>query len=277
MFDARVLGASEILRTELIFLPDHGTAERVDDCIVVRTPDNPTFWWGNALYFDQAPRATDVERWTALFERHVRAVQPASKHTTFGWSGDDAGAAAAFGGAYEQLDSLILAADRGDPIAAPHRNDSVRIGPLGEADWPALVDLHTETRHGDQPEDAYRVFAERRVVGWRALEARGQGGWFGAWSDDGTLLAALGVYAEAAPDRDGVRLGRFQNVATAPQARRQGLCGTLVAEASKHAFDRFGATRLIIAADEHDVARRVYAACGYRLAGHFRGLERGAY
>lgn len=45
---------SDALRSELIFLPGPGRAGsncyRVDDCIVIRTPDNPTYWWGNTLY-----------------------------------------------------------------------------------------------------------------------------------------------------------------------------------------------------------------------------------
>src|SRR4051812_44031226 len=54
---------------------DHGTH------IVVRTADNPTFWWGNFLLLPTPPATTDeAQGWLATFEREF----PEARHRTFG-------------------------------------------------------------------------------------------------------------------------------------------------------------------------------------------------
>ena len=277
---------SDALRSELIFLPSAGSSAlnnyRVDDYVVIRTPDNPTYWWGNTLFFDAAPDANDFERWTRLFEDHVRTPQPASRHTTFGWSGPAGGVVQPFLDAgYEHFAMVVLAAHATTPISASHPNRSTRIEAFAGADWSMLCDLLVETR--DQHKHSlsgYTDFAERRIAGWRALAERGQGAWFGAWRDiDGkaTLIAALGVFVEAQRGADGRRVGRFQHVVTHPSARRQGLAGTLVEHASRHAFEVLAADILLILADANDIARRVYESTGFRAHGWQQCLERGGY
>ena len=44
-------------RTDLIFARFDGELIERPDCLVVRTPANPSFWWGNFLLFDHAPKA----------------------------------------------------------------------------------------------------------------------------------------------------------------------------------------------------------------------------
>jgi RimJ/RimL family protein N-acetyltransferase len=274
------LGLAEAFRSNLIFLPESGSVRRVGDCVVVLTPDNPTFWWGNALIFDGPPEAGDLDRWQQAFDALIRTPQPASRHTTFVWSGDDVGEIAPFvAEGFVPFDSVALAADRESAIAAPHPNRDVNVEPFDVDDWDRLLELMVAQREDGHPREAYRAFAERRIAGWRRLAAHGQGAWFGAFEPERRtrLLSALGIFVEAQPDADGVRLGRFQHVLTDPAERRRGLAGTLVAHASRFAFERLAATRLLIIADEHDVARRVYASCGFRTAGHSRGLERGGY
>src|SRR4051812_23434282 len=40
--------------------------ERRDDHLVIRSPSNPAFYWGNLLLFDEPPQPGDVERWERL-------------------------------------------------------------------------------------------------------------------------------------------------------------------------------------------------------------------
>ena len=277
---------SDELRSELIFLPSAGNATRVDDCVVIRTPDNPTYWWGNTLFFDAAPEANDFERWTRLFEEHIRKPQPASLHTTFGWSGAETGVVRPalqpfLDAGFELFATVVLEAEATTPIVAPHPNASARIEALAGGDWSMLRDLLVETRDERKHSlGGYTEFVERRIAGWRVLAERGQGAWFGAWSGvdgEARLIAALGVFVEAGPGADGRRIGRFQHVVTHPSARRQGLAGTLVEHASHHAFDVLAADTLLILADANDVARRVYESTGFRGRGWQHGLERGGY
>lgn len=281
---------SDELRSELIFLSGASNATRVDDYVVIRTPDNPTYWWGNTLFFDGAPRGDDFERWTQLFEDHIRTPQPASRHTTFGWGSAATGVVQPavqpavqpfLDAGYLLFGTVVLAAQATTPIVAPHPNRSARIDFITGSGWSALHEVLVETRdEGKHSLAEYAEFARRRIAGWRALAERGQGAWFGAWLDvDGaaSLIAALGVFVEAEPGIDGRRIGRFQHVVTMPSARRQGLAGTLVEHASRHAFDALAADTLLILADANDVARRVYESTGFRARGWQQCLERGDY
>ncbi len=266
--------ASDTSRSELIFLPEDGSLVAIDGGFAMRTPSNPGYWWGNALRFDRPPAAGDFARWTALFRRYVQAVQPASRHMAFGWSGDRAGAIEPFVAAgFSYFETIALALQRSDPVAAPWPDREAVPAPIGHDEWPALQALLIDTRDPWHDEAGYTEFIARRIDHWRLLESRGQGRWF-AIRRSGAPVAALGVFAEAERGPDGRRIGRFQHVATHPSARRRGFAGVLVAHASRHAFERLDVDTLLIVADENDAARRVYEACGYRIASRDRGLER---
>jgi len=53
-------------RTDLIFARFDGEVSPRSDHLVIRTPHNPGFWWGNFLLFDHAPRAGEAFRIGAL-------------------------------------------------------------------------------------------------------------------------------------------------------------------------------------------------------------------
>ena len=74
-------------RTDFI-LHRHGAlvAER-DDCIAVRTPDNPTFYWGNFLLLPAAPLDADLMHWQQRFFEEIGRWQPESRHLAFGVNG----------------------------------------------------------------------------------------------------------------------------------------------------------------------------------------------
>ena len=87
-------------RTDLALLEISGSLlEDRGDHVVVRTPDNPTFWWGNFVMLAGPPAdAADARQWLGVFE----AEFPGARHRTFGIDGTggsaaDAGAFAALG------------------------------------------------------------------------------------------------------------------------------------------------------------------------------------
>ena len=71
-------------RTELIFHRFDGEVVARDDCLLVRTPASPTFYWGNFLLFDRPPREGDAAAWLAAFEAEIASRQPESRHLAFG-------------------------------------------------------------------------------------------------------------------------------------------------------------------------------------------------
>jgi hypothetical protein len=81
--------ASLAFRTDLAMLEHSGsTVEDRGTHLVVRTPDNPTFWWGNFLLLPAPPAdVDDAQHWLSTFEEAF----PEARHRTFGIDGVDGG------------------------------------------------------------------------------------------------------------------------------------------------------------------------------------------
>jgi len=69
-------------RTDLALLERAGsTIEDCGDHLVVRSPSNPTFYWGNFLLLDHLPAADRVDGWLDRFETAL----PTARHRSFGF------------------------------------------------------------------------------------------------------------------------------------------------------------------------------------------------
>jgi GNAT superfamily N-acetyltransferase len=272
-------------RSELIF---HCVDGEVIDCRaehgcrVIRTPSNPTYYWGNYLLFEHAPRPGDEWRWTELFERLIAASQPESTHRAYGWMEDAPGDISGFlADGYTQNNAVVMQTSVVPTVPAPTLDVQLRpfalAGDAAERDWSALAALSVATRGEQFEESDYWPFARRRVECWRNLAHTGQGNWFGAFLDVADagprLVAALGVYVEAQPEA-GERLARYQSVMTDAAYRRRGLCRALVAAAALHARDALRADRLIIVAAAGEMPEQLYADLGFVAAGLQRGVQR---
>jgi len=219
------------------------------DCLVVRTPDNPDFWWGNFLLLARLPGPGQGREWLARFA----AEFPAARHIALGVdTTDDAETPEEFAAAGLQADrATVLTAGRLRPPARP--NTEAEIRPLeDDADWRQSVDLAIRCFDGGEPGD----FLERRAAARRRLTQTDAGIWFGAFTG-GRLLAQLGLFDVG----DGY--ARYQHVETDPAARRRGLAGTLVWTAARYGREVLGTRTFVIVADPADVAIRVYQACGF--------------
>jgi ribosomal protein S18 acetylase RimI-like enzyme len=244
--------ASLAYRTDLAMLELSGsTVEDRGDHLVVRTPDNPTFWWGNHLLLAEAPRdEAEARGWIATFEREF----PEARHRTFGVDGTsgevaDVASFAALG--METEASSVMTATATHP--PPHPNTDATIRRLAsDADWAQQVEL---SMVGE--EFGYDLaFCTARTAAERSLVDQGYGAWWGAFDGD-TLLSSMGLFTAS----EG--LARFQNVKTHPDARGRGLAGTLVHRVSRYGFDELGAHTLVMVADPDYVAIRIYRAVGF--------------
>lgn len=245
--DVRSLG----YQTDLALLQVAGSVvEDRGTHLVVRTPANPTFHWGNFLLLATPPEPGSGGFWVEVFEREL----PDALHRAFGVDGTTGTTAdlAAFAELdYETDASSVMTATR--VHAPPHPHPTATVRPLSsDADWAQQVELsvHAEEEH-------YTVeFATRRAAAQRRMVEAGHGAWFGAFLD-GTLAASLGIFNAS----EG--LARFQTVKTRVDARGQGLAGTLVHAASRHALDELGARTLVMVADPDYLAIRVYRSLGF--------------
>jgi ribosomal protein S18 acetylase RimI-like enzyme len=222
--------------------------------VVVRTPDNPGFYWGNFLLLRRAPLRRDVQRWLDLFAETF----PDARHVSLGID-DPAGAAAdlqALADAGFEVDvSSVMTAD--DVRPPPRANSSATVRALeSDDDWEQRVTLSLAC-HADQAGEGYEEFTRRRGAAERRLVDGGVGTWFGAF-EGGLMLSGLGIF------RAGDHLARYQDVETHPEARGRGLASTLVHAAGEHALDRLGARTLVIVADPDYHAIRIYREVGFQ-------------
>jgi GNAT superfamily N-acetyltransferase len=253
-------------RTEMIFPRFEGEITERDEYIVIRTPSNPHFFWGNYLLYRQPPRPGDYPRWCAAFEREIGS-RPEVQHIAFGidtvdgTTGDvqpflDAG--------FSLQETVVLTAAQVNP--PPKHNEQVTIRPLVE-EWEYRQAIENQIASRDEvySEAGYRLFQERKFDRYRRMTAAGLGHWFGAFLGD-QLVSDLGIYREGS-------LARFQSVETLPEYRRQGICGTLVYQAARYAYQHMGAEMLVMLADEHYFAARIYESVGFRPTENIIGLE----
>ncbi|MBL4633831.1 MAG: GNAT family N-acetyltransferase [Kofleriaceae bacterium] len=235
------------------------------DYLCVRSPKEPEFYWGNLLVFPRAPVAGDYERWQELFAKEF-AGQPAVKHQTFTWDcSDQEGEIAPFVQAgYRYEKSVVLCAST---LNAPHHpNGEIAIRSLvGDSDWRDLLQCQLLCRE-DFPEVGYVDFVRKRLAAYRARVETGEGQWYGAFIGV-QMVASLGLFLSD-------DFGRFQSVMTIPEARKRGICATLVHHVSEAALAKPKTTNLLLVADEDYHAGRIYESLGYCKAEEMRGLCR---
>lgn len=243
-------------RTDLIFPAFDGEIVDRGDHLIVRTPANPTFYWGNFLLFDEPPREGDLQRWRELFTQEVGGP-PTINHQAFGWDSPkgDQGHVTPFLDAGFRLErGVVLTAES---LRPPVRHaEAIEIRALvNEADWTQAFENQVACRDEEFEETEYRAFWRRQVGRYRKMAESGLGDWYGAFMGE-RLVADLGIFT------DGV-LGRFQAVGTHPDFRRRGIARSLVSEAGRLAMARHGVRTLVIVADEDSEALRLYKSVGF--------------
>ena len=242
-------------RTDLALLQLGGSeVQDRGDHLVVRSPHNPTYWWGNFLLLPGIPAPEDTQRWLDRFH----ATFPEAGHValgfdgTHGHAGDLPGFTAA--GLSVEAQTVMTATSVHEP-PRPNREATYR-QLTSDEDWAASVELRVDCREERHEPTSYRTFAAAKVATHRELAEAGHGGWFGAFLD-GRLVAQMGLYA-ASPG-----LARFQSVETHPDVRGRGLAGTLVHHVAGYGFGELGAHTLVMVADPEYLAIRVYRSVGF--------------
>lgn len=242
-------------RTDLALLRLGGTlVEDRGDHVVIRSPHNPTHWWGNFLLLSEVPPAEAAQPWLDRF-----AVEfPDADYVALGFDGaahveGDLDWFAQRGFGVEA--SVVMTAEA---VHEPARlNTDAVCRPLdSDDDWAQSVELRMLCKDSDLDPASYRAFATAKSTVNRALVGVGHARWFGAFAD-GQLVAHMGLIAA------GPQIARFQSVETAPGHRRKGLAGTLVHYASRWGFDELGAHTLVMVADPDYFAIDLYRAVGF--------------
>ncbi len=232
-----------------------------DDCIVLRTPGNPSYYWGNCLILPAAPRDEDLPRWLARFDEEITSHQPASQHVAIGIDAavleHELPSWRAAG--IDEFDDTAVMTLAPDCLAPrPTVRDTPELA-LRRLDLVHEVNLAVEAQVAARDEsfeaEGYRAYRRSAMQRMAAMQAAGSGYWFGALVG-GVLAADCGLVHDGA-------MGRFQHVGTQAEWRRRGLCRALVHHVCEHAFHTLGLQRLVMCADPHDVAIGIYRSVGF--------------
>ena len=275
--DITLVPRSLVWATDVDTLPPDRVVERRGEYLLIRSPSNPTFYWGNLLLFDEAPREGDGERWEALFEREF-ADEPRVRHHSFAWdlAHGEAGAAREefVERGYELDESIGLVADASQVLPHPRENRDVAVRALDpavgadEGLWEAVLELQVAGRQEGHDEESFRDFARPRLEDRRALFRLGRGAWYVALDPASSAVAAsCGIVVTEGR-------GRFQVVDTALAFRRRGICSRLVVEAARHSAEAHGAERFVIVADLGYHALGLYESLGFERREHVVGVCR---
>jgi GNAT superfamily N-acetyltransferase len=222
---------------------DHG------DHLVVRTPANPTYHWGNCILVTDPTAADDADRWLQVFG----AMFPSATWVAIGLPRlpDDRRAWSACELDLE-VDEVLVASTLPDQTTRP---DGFTVRRLTGDDWEQDVALtiaeNERTRDGET--DAYTAFARRQTEAKRAISARDDAAYFGAFAH-GLLVASLGIV------RCGTT-GRYQNVLTDASYRQRGLASHLLGVAARWAASH-GCDCWVIVTEATNPAGRVYQRIG---------------
>ncbi len=252
--------------TDLAILEHCGSAvQDLGDHLLVRTPDNPEYHWGNCLFVTDEDAVDDAGRWVGTF----RSAFPEASWVAIGLirMPDDRSAWAGQGLDLE-LDEVLTtdALPRQTPLP---RGYAVRR--LSAHDWARSVARSVAENDQTKEEDpqGYEHFARAQVLARRGLSDRDLGATFGAFAGE-VLVAELGI----------VRCGstaRYQNVGTDAEHRGRGLASHLLGLAARWAGDH-GCDRWVIVTEATNPAGRVYRSLGFEPdsanAGAYRKPQR---
>jgi ribosomal protein S18 acetylase RimI-like enzyme len=253
-------------RTDLIFHAFDGEISDRGVYLVIRTPLNPTFYWGNFLLFSHPPGEGDLRAWSALFAQEIGAP-PETKHLVFGWDSPtgDVGVIQPFlETGFRVNRDVVLTCSKPSSPARP--SDRVSIQALKTAaDWAQAVENQVSCRAPEFSERDYRDFRRRQMDRYRKMVVAGLGDWFGAFADR-KLVADLGIFHTNS-------VGRFQSIQTHPEYRRQGIAGALIYEAAGQTQARHNLHTLVIVAEQASNPARLYKSLGFQQTEQQVGLE----
>lgn len=238
--------------------------EDAGEFLCIRTPNNPSYMWGNYLHFRAPPTMDAHARWTALYRERF----PKPWFMTFSWPGgacfDERALDPFLAAGFFTEDATAFVAQK---LHRPERFPAgLEVRPvLTDVEWLAVRDAHIRILcTSTDPNNDGVWFAHYRFQNFRRSAERGFGHTFAAYLD-GQLIGQLGIFT-----RDG--LARFQEVMVHPEARGRGLCRAMCFLAAQQIQAKFGPQNFVTVADD-PMAIAAYRSIGFEPDTPTRGLR----
>jgi GNAT superfamily N-acetyltransferase len=229
------------------------TVDDRGDHLVVRTPQNPLFHWGNCIFVTDPGAVDDASKWVAEFATAV----PEANWVAIGLAQMPTEEAEWTRRGLElELDDVLATSTLPRQTAPP---DRYRVHALRtDDDWEQFVrrDLAYNEETAQHERTSHERFARARAAAYRALSERDAAVFVGAFQQD-RLVGELGI----------VHCGltaRYQTVGTDPAHRGQGICSHLLGVAAAETAG-WGCQRWVIVTGATNPAGRVYRRAGFEL------------
>jgi hypothetical protein len=244
------------LRTGLILNRFLAVVEEKEEYIVIRTPDRPSFFWGNSIIMKNSPTLGDYQKWIAIFEKEIGSKNDKGFIAiTFDSIDERSYDVSEFEkNNFEIMVSKVLSTN--SIIKPPKFNPEIIVKAFKTSkDWDSFVDIHFIPDWGYGSDDGQRVFLKEEGENFKKFVETGRAQRFGAFYN-GQMVAELGVFWQEG-------LARFNSVATHRDYRRLGACSTLVYEVSRLLLNNPEIETLVMEADEDYHAASIYESVGF--------------
>lgn len=233
-----------VLRHSGSIVEDH------DDHLVIRTPRNPDFYWGNCVFVLDERTVADADRWIAVFQ----AAHPDAAWVSVGLikQPDDASAWTAQQVVIEGDDVLTT---RQPPPTTPLA-PGYTVRRIAGADWEQVVaaEVADNALTGAYEAVSHERFARAQTDLRRDLSDRGLAAFFGAFAGD-VLASNLGIVVCG-------ETARYQSVGTDAGHRRRGLATHLLGVAAAWSAEQ-GCNRWVIITEAENPAGQLYRGAGF--------------
>lgn len=243
--------------TDQIFDRFSGIVEENDQFVIVKTPSNPDYYFGNYLLLKTTPTSADLTSLEQAFHALV-GEPPTIKHLTFQWTldiGEKSNVNTFIEKGYKYEENTVLLGDRSSLVSPKRVNEEITIKELQtDAEWDDWLELEVTGKDEDLPLDSFKGFVTEMRKTYRDMIQAGLGAWYGAYIGN-ELAGSVGVFYQD-------NLARFQRVMTKEAYRNRGICGTLVHHVSLEASKQ--AEKLVMVADEHYHAAKIYESLGFK-------------
>jgi len=239
-------------RTDLALLTSSGSVvEDRGTHLVVRSPDNPSYFWGNFILLARPPVPGGEKEVVGAFHTEF----PLADHVSIGIDtaelADEARAAFEAAGMTVDVATVLTAS----ALTAPREVEAEIRELAGDDDWEARARL-SQQLYPNTPEGTFMTYARQKNTQERRLVDAGRGTRFGAFVD-GALVSTAGIFVT----EEGV--ARYQSVETHTDHRRRGLAAAVVHAAGRHGLEKLGVRTLVIVADTDGEAIGLYRRLGF--------------
>lgn len=248
-------------QTDFILHQLEGEISETEHYYRILTPSNPNFHYGNYLVFKSPPGLETYLAWRRAFQQEVASGYTRIHHELYGWDSDDLGDPSAFLDVGFRLDycTVMTLHKLTENFATP---EGISLRALQtEADYEQTIELQTRISiENGYEEEGSKTYLRQKMSSYRSMIEAGHGQWFGAFRGE-ELAATMGLFWNTT-------VGRYQEVATAPEHRRQGLARTLTHFVADYGLRHGKLKTLVIVADINYHAKTLYESVGFRHGGY---------